>query len=418
MLFLFGCSTSSNQKTDRAGEVGSRLLEKRIDDLSSTITLIVNDANRLHNKMEEMKISNKAIQEKIEGLEATLGDLSNRVASLSSSPRTPEVIQPPAEAVVVAPSVSGADTGKSSDKLKSDIQKTGNVEDRLSVARGFWDAVNANDIQLARSYATKKSAAGLQLKDHDAAGSGRVTLGSVKTEGNKTIIETTLRTYDGETELEVPVETILVKEDGQWKVDFDQTLMSMFGGTMGKMIEGFQKGLEEMGRSLAEGMQKGFEETLQASGTKLEIEPQKQGTATVCGSGEEARSGNIQKGAQEMVQQQGDGTNPDLPHRGQDAGVSREISEQARRELFLKDNILRLAETEFPNNKGIQWNILGFEHKAHLTHVEVEPVPANLDYPRFKFVVSFKNPEMPRVIGMFCCKNGQYILYSAKKEKQ
>ncbi|HHT9111607.1 MAG TPA: hypothetical protein ACFYDZ_10690, partial [Candidatus Brocadiaceae bacterium] len=90
-------------------------------------------------------------------------------------------------------------------------------------------------------------------------------------------------------------------------------------------------------------------------------------------------------------------------------------SEQTKRELFIKGNIARLAETEFPDNKGIQWNILGFEHKAHLTHVEAEPISATLAYPRFKFVVSFKNPETPRVIGLFCFKDGQYSLWSAKK---
>ena len=92
------------------------------------------------------------------------------------------------------------------------------------------------------------------------------------------------------------------------------------------------------------------------------------------------------------------------------------ISEQTKRELFVKDNIVRLAETEFPDNKGIQWNILGFEHNAHLTYVEVEPIPATVGYPRLKFVVSFKNPEMPRIIGIMCFKDGQYSMLSKKKK--
>ncbi|MDO8142497.1 MAG: hypothetical protein Q6358_13435, partial [Candidatus Brocadiales bacterium] len=75
-----------------------------------------------------------------------------------------------------------------------------------------------------------------------------------------------------------------------------------------------------------------------------------------------------------------------------------------------------LAEAAFPDNKGIQWNIISLEHKAHLSHVEVEPTPATVGYPRFKFVVSFKNPEMPRIIGTYCFKDGQYSLFSAKKK--
>jgi hypothetical protein len=92
------------------------------------------------------------------------------------------------------------------------------------------------------------------------------------------------------------------------------------------------------------------------------------------------------------------------------------ISEEAKRESFLKDNIVRLAEAAFPDNKGIQWNILSFEHKAHLTYVEAEPNPSTVGYPRFKFAVSFKNPEMPRVIGIFCFENGQYSLLGTNKK--
>ena len=66
---------------------------------------------------------------------------------------------------------------------------------------------------------------------------------------------------------------ILVKEEGQWKVDAEQTMMSMFGGAMGEMMkglgkaleEGFKKGFEEMGKSIAGGMQKGLEVMTQTS---------------------------------------------------------------------------------------------------------------------------------------------------------
>ena len=70
--FFFSVAASVDQRVDRTDGVDSRLLEKRIDDLSSTIRLIVNDTNRLHNKMEEVKTSNKTIQQKIEGLEVTV----------------------------------------------------------------------------------------------------------------------------------------------------------------------------------------------------------------------------------------------------------------------------------------------------------------------------------------------------------
>lgn len=454
MLFLFGCAAPSDQRIDRTDGSDNRLLEKRLHDLSGTITLIVNDANNLHNKIEEIRISNKAVQEKMKGLEATVSNLNDQVTNLFASLRATETTkQPITEAAPKSP-VFTTDSNNSVDKAEAGIQRTESTDNQLAVAKKFWDAMNAGDIQTARSYATKKSGAGLQLKRNDTSGGGKVSFGNVKIEDNRTVIETIIQASEGETQLEFPIETILVKEDGQWKVDFDQTLMSMLGGVVGEMIEGLKKGFEEMGKSMAEGIQKGLGETMPLSETKPGSTPLVQGDAISNAAGEQLKVDGTQRDVQETVQTskeisgvppseqqteavyksaeqvkasediqkitqeaaQTSSAKPDVSPSKQETTVNSEISEQEKRELFLRDNIVRLAELEFPDNKGIQWIILGFEHKAHLTHVEVEPAPANLDYPRFKFVVSFKNPETPRVIGMFCLKDGQYILYSAKRK--
>ena len=236
LLFLFGCATTMDQRVDRTDNVDNRRLEKRIDDLSGTITLIVKDTNRLHNKMEEVKTSNKAIQQKVEGLEATVRNLNEQISSLHTSAKTLEIAQPPAEKTDVEPQLPLTDSSKPSDKPASDIQKTVNAESQLAVAKGFWDAMNAKDIQAARSFVTKGSADKLQIKDKDTTASCKVTFGDIKIEDNKTTIETTMQTNDGTTEFQVQMQTILVKEEGQWKVDAEQTMMSMFGGAMGEMM--------------------------------------------------------------------------------------------------------------------------------------------------------------------------------------
>jgi len=212
----------------------------------------------------------------------------------------------------------------------------------------------------------------------------------------------------------------------------------MFGGAMGEMMkglgqaleEGFKKGFEEMGKSMAEGMQKGVEVITQTGESKPDIVPPQQETVIVdqpdkkgleeskqssevkpdvitSQKQETAMVGQTEKKGLEEVKQTGESKLDTIPPKPEAAFVS----EEAKREAFLKDNIVRLAEAEFPDNKGIQWNIISLEHKAHLTYVVVEPNPANLDYPRFKFTVSFKNPEMPRVIGIYCFKDGQYGLF-------
>ncbi|HHT9146088.1 MAG TPA: hypothetical protein ACFYD4_10500, partial [Candidatus Wunengus sp. YC61] len=251
LLFLFGCA-SVDQRVDRTASIDSRLLEKRIDDLSGTITLIVNDTNRLHNKLEEVKTSNKTIQQKMEGLEVTVRNLNEQIASRNTSAKTPEIAQPPAEKADVSSQLPVTDSSKPSDNPASDIQKTVNAESQLAVAKGFWDAMNAKDVQTARSFVTKGSADKLHIKEEDTTASCKVTFGDIKIEDNKTTIETTMQTNDGTTEFQVQMQTILVKEEGQWKVDAEQTMMSMFGGAMGEMMKG-------LGKALEEGFKKGFE---------------------------------------------------------------------------------------------------------------------------------------------------------------
>ena len=213
-----------------------------------------------------------------------------------------------------------------------------------------------------------------------------------------------MQTNEGTTEFQVQMQTILVKEDGQWKVDADQTMMSMFGGAMGEMMkglgktleEGFKKGFEEMGKSVAGGMQKGLEVMTQTDATseaKPDPTPQIISETTTVDQAEKIGS-----------EEKKESTEIKLEIVSPPKQETTFISEEARRESFLKDTIVQLAEAEFPDNKGIQWNIISLEHKAHLTYVVVEPNPANLDYPRFKFAVSFENSEMPRVIGTYCFK--------------
>lgn len=212
------------------------MLEKRIDDLSDKINLIVNDANILHNEMEEIKTSNKTIQQKIEGLEVTDSNLNEQIVRLRTFAKTPDIVQPPDEETDVKSQLPITDSSKPAEVPESNIQKTVHTESPLAVSKGFWDAMNAKDIQTVRSYVTKESGDRLQIKDTDTAVNCTVTFGEVKMEDNKVIIETAMQTDKGTTASEVQMQTIFVREDGQWKFDADQMMLSMFGGAMGEMI--------------------------------------------------------------------------------------------------------------------------------------------------------------------------------------
>ena len=66
MFFLIGCSSLPDKRVDNTADCSR--LEKRVDDLSGTINLIVNDGNRLHNDIQEVKAYKDAVEQKIEKL--------------------------------------------------------------------------------------------------------------------------------------------------------------------------------------------------------------------------------------------------------------------------------------------------------------------------------------------------------------
>lgn len=415
MLFLFGCSTSFNKQAHNEHRVKSGLLEKRIDDLSGKINLVVTDANVLHNEMDATKTSNAIIQKKIDGLEATIRDLNERITRLNTpinrTNATPLLTEPP-----IISNVSVTDS-KPITTPASHIMDAGHTEDPLAVARGFWDAMNASDIQTAGLYITKESRDTLQMKDTDATANRKVTFGEVRTEGNKTSIETTIQPYPEATEPDIRMQTVLVKEDGQWAVDAGQTMASMPGGAMGAAIQGIGTtikagvgvGTEEGEKTPAAGIQ----EMPQTNDTQAEIMPKQESAAVTTESDKQS----VVVGSQTdtgKTKQTGEAHQDTMQQKQETAAID-ESGSPAQREKFLKENIARLAEAEFPDQKGLQWNILGFAHKAHLTYAEAEPTPATPGYPRIKFAVSFKNPETPRVIGTYGFKDGQYSLLSTKK---
>jgi chromosome segregation ATPase len=95
-IFLFGCSTTSNERlkdTDRrVSEISktTQTLEKRLDDLSRSVSLIVNDGNGLHNDMDDIKNRNNDIQKKIKEIETVIKNLDEHVCGLKANYKTTE----------------------------------------------------------------------------------------------------------------------------------------------------------------------------------------------------------------------------------------------------------------------------------------------------------------------------------------
>jgi len=130
----------------------------------------------------------------------------------------------------------------------------------ISVAKKFWKAMEDRDLAKAKYYATKATASSLNINENEEDKDVEIIFGEVTKEDGKTLVVTTMRTTQDEKTMDIPMKTVLVKEDGEWRVDVDQTMMSLFGGAMGAMMETMKEGFEDMGKAMAEEMQAGFEE--------------------------------------------------------------------------------------------------------------------------------------------------------------
>ena len=140
-------------------------------------------------------------------------------------------------------------------------------DEAVAVAREFWDAMIDEDIERARACATEESAGSISINEESSPEQAEVTLGSVTQKDDHISISTTVIATDEGQEMNIPLETIVVQENGAWKVDAGRTMMSMFGGAMAAMMQGMTDamadGMEEMGQAMGQAMTEGFEGAVQ-----------------------------------------------------------------------------------------------------------------------------------------------------------
>src|SRR3989338_1293885 len=95
-IVFFGCSATSSERlkdTDRrVAEISktTQTLEKRLDDLSRFISIIVNDGNGLHNEMDDIKSHNNYIQQKIKEIETVIKNLDEHICGFEANYKTTE----------------------------------------------------------------------------------------------------------------------------------------------------------------------------------------------------------------------------------------------------------------------------------------------------------------------------------------
>lgn len=86
------------------------------------------------------------------------------------------------------------------------------------------------------------------------------------------------------------------------------------------------------------------------------------------------------------------------------------------KEIFIRENIVDLAEESFPDSVGLAWIIHQIQHKDATTYVEIEPDPPEAGYERFVLAITFRDPEDPEVLGIYCWDNEEYQLLASNTE--
>ena len=145
-------------------------------------------------------------------------------------------------------------------------------------ARGFWDAVT----QGIRPYISKADYEMVQGEKGEVPGhaGSAVELGAARIDGDNATVPAKLR-MKGKS---FDVDTVLVREDGAWKVSLDGTIQAITGmatgapsgsspsgvmggvmeemmkGMMKAMTDGMKEGMTEMGEEMKKEMEKGMEE--------------------------------------------------------------------------------------------------------------------------------------------------------------
>jgi hypothetical protein len=146
-------------------------------------------------------------------------------------------------------------------------------DDPRAIADAFWTASKEGDVERAKTYVAEGSTAKIQNPDESGSSVGEFTLGESAIDGDRATVETTV-TSAGTQEMELSFQTVLVRQEGAWKVDLDQTtgemMKSLFGGSMGDFAE---KMGQAMGEALGEGMKamgEGMAQGLKAAADSLE----------------------------------------------------------------------------------------------------------------------------------------------------
>ena len=112
------------------------------------------------------------------------------------------------------------------------------------VAKQYWHGVLSGDIDTLREVAATNSQSNVNRIAKPDTGS-TVSFGETTISGDAATVVTTVHWVDGDSMLDITLNTALVEEDGSWKVDIAKTRRSLYAGLFNNAFSSLSDSIEE-----------------------------------------------------------------------------------------------------------------------------------------------------------------------------
>ncbi|WIO73120.1 DUF4878 domain-containing protein [Porticoccaceae bacterium LTM1] len=119
-----------------------------------------------------------------------------------------------------------------------------------SVTKQFWQAMAEGDTNRAKELATEDSQRG--VSKHEQTEMTDLLFGDAVIEGDSARVPTAYQRSTAKRDLVMKFDTVLVREDEQWKVEYDASMRSMLANSFNNLGTALQGNIEEMGEAVGE----------------------------------------------------------------------------------------------------------------------------------------------------------------------
>jgi len=124
----------------------------------------------------------------------------------------------------------------------------------IDVAEEFWRAIKDKDVKTIQKYSTEDSLTGEDL-DENILPLDEIILGRTVIDGDSSWVDTTV-TISGDKPLTLPLRTVLIRENKQWKVDYDETIKLVSkGSSISRIISSIRNMRENLTEELNQSME-------------------------------------------------------------------------------------------------------------------------------------------------------------------